>query len=285
MPTPAPLTLTQIVPAVAPPGPVPVWCVLLGALGLIVGSFLNVVIARVPEGLSVVRPPSRCPHCLAPVAPRDNVPVVSWLLLRGRARCCGAGISWRYPLVEVGTAAAFAAVTAWALPREPWTLPAYLYLAALGIALAVIDLDVYRLPYVMVAGSFPVVLALLALAAFVPHGPEGWRPLVRAVVGGCVLWCAYMALHLLYRNGMGMGDVRLSGLLGLYLAWRGWDALLVGAFAAFVLGGLAGAVLVALRRGTAKSHIPFGPWMLLGAWVGLCAGDPVLDWYLGAMLT
>jgi leader peptidase (prepilin peptidase) / N-methyltransferase len=119
--------------------------VLAAAFGLIVGSFLNVVIARVPDGESVVRPGSRCPACLVPIAPRDNVPVLSWVLLRGRARCCGVRISVRYPLVEAGTAIAFATVAAWS--PTVWLLPALLYLAAVSIALALIDVDTFRLPY------------------------------------------------------------------------------------------------------------------------------------------
>ncbi|HEX2809381.1 MAG TPA: prepilin peptidase, partial [Kineosporiaceae bacterium] len=117
-----------------------VWAVLLcGVFGLLIGSFLNVVIARVPDGVSVVRPGSRCPVCETPIAPRDNLPVLSWLLLRGRARCCGTRISARYPVIEAGTAVAFVAVAAWSVTAAPtpWALPAFGYLAAVSIALAV----------------------------------------------------------------------------------------------------------------------------------------------------
>ena len=249
--------------------------VICGIYGLIIGSFLNVVIARVPAGESVVRPPSRCPGCGTPIAPRDNVPVLSWLLLRGRARCCGTRISVRYPVIELGTALCLAGVAAWSGPS--WRLPAFAYLAALSIALAVIDLDTKRLPFWLVAPSYPVAMVLLGLASVAEHDRDS---AVRAVIGAVVLWCFYRLLHLVYPAGMGYGDVRLSGLLGLYLAWLGWDRLVAGAFLAFLVGGIGGVLVMAARRGSLKTQIPYGPYMLVGAWLGILVGHPLAHWYL-----
>jgi leader peptidase (prepilin peptidase) / N-methyltransferase len=248
-------------------------------LGLVIGSFLNVVIVRVPAGESVVRPRSRCPACAGPIAARDSVPVLGWVLLRGRARCCGARISVRYPVVEVLTAAAFAGVTWWALgrPSTVWALPAFLYLAAVSIALAIIDLDTLRLPFAIVAPAYPVSAALLGAASWAGHDAG---PALRALAGGALLWGLYRLLHLVYPAGMGYGDVRLAGVLGLYLGWLGWSALAVGAFLGFCVGGLGGVVLLATRRASLRAAIPYGPYLLAGAWLGVVAGAPVARWYL-----
>lgn len=248
---------------------------LAAALGLIVGSFLNVVVWRVPRGESVVRPGSACPACGEPVAPRDNVPVVSWLLLRGRSRCCGTPISRRYPLVEVATATAFAAVVAW--QGASWLLPALLYLAAITIALTLIDIDVFRLPNAIVLPSYPIVAALLTLAAV---GTGDYRSLVRAGLGGLALWAFYWVLHAIRPNGMGYGDVKLGGVLGMFLGWSGWSEVAFGTFVGFLLGGVVGLALMATGLATRKTAIPFGPYMMAGAWIGLVIGGVVGDWYL-----
>lgn len=245
------------------------------ALGLLIGSFLNVVIWRVPRGESVVRPASACPACGAPLAARDNVPVLSWLLLRARARCCGARISARYPLVELATAGFFAGVAAWL--GLSWALPAYLFLAAITVALTVIDIDALRLPFVIVAPAFIVAVVLLGGASLAAG--DGASAL-RAVLGAAALWSFYRLLHAINPRGMGYGDVRLAGVLGLYLAWLGWGTLAVGAFLGFFTGGLGGIALMLLQRANLKSHIPYGPYLLLGAWLGMVAGPAIGSWYL-----
>jgi leader peptidase (prepilin peptidase)/N-methyltransferase len=244
-------------------------------MGLAVGSFLNVVAVRVPAGESVVRPGSRCPACHAPIAPRDNIPLLSWLLLRGRARCCGARISARYPLIEGATALFLTGVAVWA--GACWRLPAFAYLAALSIVLAVIDLDTLRLPFWLVAPSYPVALVLLGAASLAEQDRSS---AIRGLLGGAALWSFYRLLHLVYPAGMGYGDVRLAGLLGLYLAWLGWDRLVVGGFLAFLVGGLGSAVQMAVRRASLRSQIPYGPYMLVGTWLGVFLGHPIADWYL-----
>jgi leader peptidase (prepilin peptidase)/N-methyltransferase len=251
-------------------------------LGLLIGSFLNVVIWRVPRAESVVSPPSACPACGHPIRARDNVPVLSWLLLRGRCRDCAAPISPRYPVVEAATAALFALV----LLRFGWTwsLPAYLFLAAVAIALALIDLDFHRLPSSIVLPAYPVLAGLLLLATWNPGGPSDWGLLIPALIGCAALFGFYFALAVIRPGGMGMGDVRLAGLLGLALGWLGWGPLVFGAFAAFVLGGVYSLALLATRRASRKSGIPFGPWMLLGAAVGIGCGEVAWDAYLSVII-
>jgi leader peptidase (prepilin peptidase)/N-methyltransferase len=264
--------------------------------------FVNVVIARVPEGQSVVRPGSRCTRCGTPIAPRDNIPVVSWLLLRGRARCCGGRISLRYPLVELATGGAFAVVAAWAttawtpsllgedpaaaaldslLPLAwqgaPWPLPPFLYLAAVSVALTVIDLDTYRLPFWIVVPSWWAAGLLLGAGSLLLGHPSAAG---RMLAGGLALWGLYRLLHAVYPPGMGYGDVRLAGLLGMYLAWLDWGALVAGAFLGFLVGGLGGVALLVARRSGLKTQIPYGPYMILGAWLGIFWGQPIVSAYL-----
>jgi leader peptidase (prepilin peptidase) / N-methyltransferase len=248
------------------------------ALGLVIGSFLNVVIWRVPRGESIVRPPSHCPSCGHEVRPRDNVPVGSWLLLRGRCRDCQAPISARYPLVELATGLVFV-VLALRIGFE-WELPAYLYLGAIGIALAMIDIDVKRLPNAIVLPSYVVVAVLLGATAAI----EGeWDTFLRAVLAGLALSAFYFLLMLVYPRGMGFGDVKLAGILGAYLGWLGWGELVVGSFLGFLVGGVFGLALMVVGRAGRKSAIPFGPWMLLGALLGILWGGALADLYLDSL--
>lgn len=250
-------------------------------VGLAVGSFLNVVVWRVPRGESVAHPPSACPRCGHVIRPRDNVPVLSWLLLRGRCRDCGNPISVRYPLVEAGTAVLFG-LTAW-FTGPTWVLPALLYLAAISVALTLIDIDTKRLPNAIVLPAYPVALALLALASWNPGGASDWPALVRALIGAGALYAVYFVAAVVHPSGMGFGDVKLAGVLGLYLGWFGWGALFVGWFAAFLLGGIFSVGLLLTGRAGRKSGIPFGPWMLLGAAVGIVIGEPLAAWYLQSL--
>ena len=246
-------------------------------LGLAVGSFLNVVIYRVPRGESLVTPASHCPSCGVPIRPWHNVPLFGWLFLRGRCASCRTRISVRYPLVELGCALLFVAL---ALRLSHLgllsALPAYLYFAAIGIALALIDLDVQRLPNSIVLPSYPVVAGLLAVAAGV-HG--SWSPLLRAVIGGAILFAFYFALAFAYPAGMGFGDVKLAGLLGAVLAYLSWRVLVVGAFGGFVLGAVVGLVVLATGRGGRKTALPFGPFMIAGALIAIFAGSSIADAY------
>jgi len=273
-------------------GTVTVWATLLlggvAAFGLLIGSFLNVVAYRVPAGMSVVSPGSSCPGCGAAIRPWDNIPLVSWVLLRGRCRDCAEPISWRYPLVEAVTGALFAVAALRFLPgvveapdvrhavAGAFQLAAFLYLAAITVVLSAIDLDTHRLPNVIVLPSALVGAVLLGASSLV-SGDLG--PLASAGIGMTGLFVFYLIVALISPRGMGFGDVKLAGVLGLYLGFLGVGPLLVGAFGAFVLGGLFGVALM-LVRGGRRSGIAFGPWMFAGAWVGILAGPAVWQSYL-----
>ncbi len=256
---------------------------LLGVLlGLAVGSYLDVVVSRVPCGGPVLSSPRTRPECGHRIRAVDAVPVFSWIALRGRCRDCGAPVPKRYPAVEAGTAVLFGLVV-WRVGLR-WSLPALLYLAAVAVALALIDLAVRRLPDAIVLPSYVVGLVLLALASWNPGGPSDWPALTRAAVGGAVMYVVYFVLVLVYPKGMGFGDVKLAGVLGMYLGWAGWGALVVGWFSGFLLGGVFSLVLVVARRAGRGTAIPFGPWMLLGAGVGLAWGEQISGWYLGMLV-
>ncbi len=251
--------------------------VLSGGLGLLLGSFLNVVIHRVPRGESLLRPPSHCPSCGAPVRHRHNVPVLGWLLLRGRCADCGERISARYPLVEAGTAVLFVAL-AWRLAQLGLVsaLPAYFTFASVGIALTAIDLDCHRLPNVLVLPSYPVLVALLALSSAVDGD---WVSLGRAGLGAAAMLTFYLVLVLAYPAGMGMGDLKLAGVLGLVLGYVSVAAVLVGAAAGFVLGAVVGVALMAAGVAGRKTAVPFGPFMIAGAILSIFAADSVAAVY------
>ena len=252
---------------------------LCAVVGLAVGSFLNVVIHRVPRKESVVSPPSRCPGCGNQIAPRDNIPVLSWLVLRGRCRHCGMSISPRYPAVELGTAALFAAM-ALRFPEE-WSLPAFLVLAAACLAGSMIDLEHMLLPNRLVYPSVAIATALLAVAA----GIEGeWWPFGRALIGAVLASGFLLLLALLWPRGgaMGGGDIKLALLLGLCLGWLGLGHVALGMFLGFLLGSVAGVALLALRAKGARDHFAFGPFLALGTLVAVWWGTQILDWYTGA---
>ena len=257
---------------------------LAGAFGLVIGSFLNVVAYRVPAGVSLLRE-SRCPHCDASIRPWHNVPVLGWVVLRGRCAACAAPIPVRYAIVEAATGVLFALVPL--VVPGPGTLPAgagwlvwaaFWCLAASSVVLALIDLDTRRLPDVIVLPGYLVGALLLGLAALLG---AGWEPLLRAGAGMLALYGFYRLLRWLRPDGMGGGDVKVAGLVGLHLGWLGWGPLAVGGLAGFVLGGVAGVTLLALGRATRRSTIPFGPWLLAGAWAGVLAGVPIAQWYGG----
>ena len=245
-------------------------------LGLMIGSFLNVVIYRVPLGKSIVSPPSACPGCDTPIRSRDNIPVLSWLILRGRCRDCGTGISFRYPLVEAGTGAAFALLALGI--GASWTLPAYWWAAGVCIALGMIDLDHKRLPNAVL---FPglVVGTVLLVAGAVADGSSGSLP--RALAGGSGYFGLLLLIALAARGGFGFGDVKLGLLLGMFLAYRSWVVLVAGVFGGFMVGGLVSVALLAARRVGRRDAVPFGPSMIIGAGLALAWGQAIGDWYLG----
>lgn len=303
--------------------------VVCGILGLAVGSFLNVVIWRVPKRRSdtrdvtevtdpgershhddadvdvrdlgqspaaeefgdqpdvarspsaeretIFRPGSYCPSCRTPLTFRDNIPVVSWMLLRGRCRHCQARIPARYPLVELANTVLWAlvAVVYW----DRVELPAYLILAAGLLALSVIDVELKLLPT-------RVVVPLAALVATCLAGAMVWTGAYSAGLRALLAsLAAYAVIRLIYEvtrgRGIGYGDVRLSGVLGLALGWLGWLYLLGGVLFGFFLGAVVGLVLLVLRVVDRRTPIPFGPFLAAGTMTFILAGTPILNWYLG----
>lgn len=257
-----------------------------GLLGLVVGSFLNVVAYRVSAGGSL-RGVGGCPRCDAMITPWHSLPVIGWAARRGRCASCAARISARYAIVEASTGVLFAAVTWWMLTQGALSsgaaviiLVAFLYLAAVSIVLTLIDLDTRRLPNIIVLPSYLVGGVLLTAASLLTDG----EALLRAGVGMVALFTFYFLLRLVRAGGMGGGDVKLAGVLGLYLGWVGWGALVVGALAAFLIGGIWGIVLIITGRAGRGTAIPFGPWMIVGAWVGVFVGDTIGRWYVNLLV-
>lgn len=256
----------------------PVLIAAIGALGLAVGSFLNVVVYRVPAGLSLVRPGSHCPDCQQPVRHRHNVPVLGWLALRGRSYDCSSRISVRYPLVEAATGVLFVLTVAQLAHLDQLvSAPAYLYLAAAGTALTLIDARTHRLPDWIVLPSYPVLFGLLALTSAISGDGAA---LSRGLTGAALSISVYLLMWLVYPGGMGFGDVKLAGLVGMALAYLSWPALAVGTFAAFLLGGVVGTVLLVTTERTRRSRLAFGPFMVAGVWVALLLARPIASSYL-----
>jgi len=241
-------------------------------VGLVTGSYLNVVIHRLPRSVSTVFPRSRCPTCGAPIRPRDNVPVVSWLLLRGRCRACRAPISPRYPLVEATTAVLFVLCMERFGPT-PSALVAALFCAVM-MALAGIDFEHLILPDRL---TLPGIALGVALQLVVPWVGV-WGALLGAALGAGVLLLAYGLWWLVRREeGLGLGDVKMLSLVGAFLGWRG---VLVTLFLGAATGALFGLALIALGRGGMRSKIPFGVFLALGALVALFVGPELVDLYL-----
>lgn len=237
--------------------------------GLIAGSFTTVVAHRVPRGESIVGPRSRCPGCGAQIAAYDNVPVLSWALLRGRARCCGAAISARYPLTELALGALYAA-TVLVLWDDPAQLALGLVFVTTLIAVTLTDLERRIIPnkILLVAAVLGVAIAAVADPGSLPERA------IAALVAGGLLFAAALA----YPRGMGLGDVKLAAVMGLFLGRAVAPAILV----ALLAGSLFGLALIARHGAEARKRaIPFGPFLALGGVVGLLAGNQLVDWYLG----
>lgn len=245
-------------------------------LGLCVGSFLNVVIARLPAGRSIAYPGSACPHCGKSIAWYDNLPVLSYALLRGRCRHCRNPISWRYPGVEVACGILF--VLAYHRFEVGLGLASALVLVAALLAITAIDLDHQIIPDVL---SVPGIA--LGLLFSVAPGGIGWADsLLGVLVGGGVFVVIIVASTLVIgQAGMGVGDVKLGAMLGAFL---GWKLALLSILLSMLLGGpLAGTLLATGRKGR-KDPIPFGPFLAVGGLISLFWGDAVLAWYFAQFL-
>lgn len=249
----------------------------VAVLGLAVGSFSNVVIYRVPRHESVVRPASRCPGCGQTLRARENIPVVSWLIQRGRCRTCRTPISPRYLVVEVLTATLFA-IAAATLPRAT-DLIAYLPIIWSLVVLSFIDLEHKLLPNRIVLPTLGAAVVLLGLAAALGPGLGAW---ISALIAGGGAFVFFLILAIIAPGGMGMGDVKLSPILGMALGYLGpWERVFIGFLGAFILGALVGLGLMAIRRAGRKSQIPFGPSLAAGTLIGVFWGTGLLHLWLG----
>ncbi len=244
-------------------------------IGCCLGSFYNVVIYRWPKGMSLVSPPSRCPSCGTPIRWVDNIPVVSFVLLRGRCRHCRQTISWRYPLVELLTG-----LMAAALYRTFGLSPSLFVFFAFGsllLLITFIDLDTYLIPDVLSVGGLVLGLAAAALFSHV-HWADA---LGGALLGGALFFAVAWGYQRLRRqDGLGGGDIKLLAMIGAFIGWKG---VLFTVFFSSVIGAAVGvAVMVRSRQGFA-ARIPFGPFLSLGAITYVFWGEKLTAWYLGAM--
>jgi leader peptidase (prepilin peptidase)/N-methyltransferase len=255
--------------------------ILAAVAGLVLGSFLNVCIYRLPAGLSVVTPRSRCPVCGAPVRAWQNVPVLSWLLLRGRCASCTSPISWRYPAVEALTGVT--ALLLWRLLGPGWEFAVAGVFGLMMIVLFFTDYDHHILPDMVTLPGFAAGLALAWWNPFL--GEPGWGRIVAsfagAALGSGILW-GIGALYLRVRGveGMGFGDVKLMAVVG---AFTGYAGVGVTLFFASIVGAVVGLALVPLRGKSLKHELPFGCFLTPAAMLALLYGRRILAWYLGAI--
>lgn len=251
--------------------------VTVGVLGLLFGSFANVAIHRWPRKGSVVTPPSACPACGAPIRPHDNIPVLSWLLLRGRCRDCGARISPRYPIIELLVGILWAVVAA--IHGLTWLLPALLVLTWALVVATIIDLEHRIIPNKLTYPLAPITLTLLVLAA---AAMGDWNDLVRAIIVGLALPTGMFLLSETFRilrgqAGMGMGDVKLAVSLGLVLGYLGGWQVAIGLYATIISAVLIAVGLMLAGRAKLASRIPFGPYLAIGTLVAILAGEPLTE--------
>lgn len=249
--------------------------VFIAVIGLLIGSFLNVCIYRMPRDESIVFPASKCPSCEKPIRAWDNVPVLSYLLLGGKCRSCKAPISMRYPMVEALNASLY--VMVYLRFATGWHLPVLLAFVSSLIVITFIDLDFQIIPDSI---SLPwIVIGIIAGATVLPDPflraePLGWANSLIGAVTGLVL---FLVIVIASRGGMGMGDVKMMGMVGAVIGWKG---VLLTAFAGSVTGALAGGAIVLFKGGGRKTKVPFGPFLALGGLISLLAGQELFRWYV-----
>ena len=244
--------------------------ILVAIFGLVVGSFLNVCIHRLPLGESLAWPASRCPACRTPLKPYDNIPVVSYLALRGRCRYCGKSISKQYPIVELLTCVLFVAAY---FSFGPPVLYQRLVFASAMVVLFFVDLEHQRLPNEI---TVPGIVVGFVWSFFIP---PGWQSsLIGIVVGGGSLWLlGWLWFVIRKEEGMGFGDVKMLAMIGAFL---GWKVMLATLLVSTILGSIIGVAMIALQRGNLKTALPFGCFLAIGALVGSVFGDSAVSWYL-----
>lgn len=226
--------------------------------GLAAGTIAGVLIARIPQRRGL-RPPLRCPRCGVQLRAAEMIPLIGWLRLRGRCRSCQQPFGAWYPAAELITAALFTAL--WLRFGPSPLLPALAYLTVVSVALCFIDAVHYRLPDALTLPSYPIGLILLGIGAAAT--PGGARHLIGCLIGMAAAWLFFVLQAFIYPAGIGWGDVKLSGVLGLYLGWFGFRALILGLLGGYLLAAVAGIGLLLARRATRKSRLAFGPYLLV----------------------
>lgn len=247
------------------------WTIFFGILGLLVGSFLNVCIDRLPAKKSLAYPSSHCDTCQHPLKPWDNIPVFSYLWLRGKCRYCGARIPQRILWVELSTGILFAFLF-WRYGLT-FEFPLIAFYTCILLVLAVIDLRHKLILNVIV---YPAAAIALIIGFFLPE-----FDIYKGVLGGAIGFAILMIPALVSRTGMGWGDVKMAGLIGLM---TGYPRVFAGLLGGIILGGVTAVTLIILKKKTRKDTIPFGPFLALGAFLALIYGQEIIDWYLALFL-
>ena len=242
-----------------------------GVFGLLIGSFVGVVVDRVPRKESIVSPPSHCVACEAPIRPYDNIPVISYVVLRGRCRACHTRIPPRDALLELGTGILFV-LLAWRL-GSAWALPAYCVFAATAVAISAIDIEHMRIPSAVVYATAVLGAPLLVLAS---AGTHDWSALESAAIGGAGAFATFFALFYAVPKGIGFGDVRFAGLCGGFLGWLGYREVVAGFLISFVVAGVPAALLLAMHKVKRQTKIPFGPFLAAGTVIAVLFGAPII---------
>lgn len=254
--------------------------------GIIVGSFVNVLVHRIPTGLSVVTPRSFCPKCSRSINWFDNIPIISFIVLRGKCRHCDSRISYQYPLVELGMGLLFLLTATLLLGERPQdiqpvaqtlTIASVVIFLTLTSALALIDFETLRLPLLLILWTAGLILAIFLTASLLS---QSFGRLASAVLGSMVYFLFLFLIHILKPDGMGRGDANLAAVLGLQLGWFGLEYLLVGVFLGFAVGTFWGVGLMVLKRANRKSKMPLGPSLILGSWLSLFFGGEIWSAYL-----
>ena len=240
----------------------------IGLFGLSFGSFATVLTNRVPRNISIITPNSRCENCGVPI-PRPNlIPILSYLLLRGKTSCCNSTLSWQYPFIELMTAVLF--VISYLFAGFRIELLAALALSVLTMPLVMIDIKEHRLPNPLTYAGF---ISGIAVSAAISTREGSVSPTVDSLILALIASAFFLLLNILSRGGMGIGDVKLAAMLGALISPFGWSIIGAGFVFAFVLGAIVGLLLLLLKRAIRKTQIPFGPYMLVGVWVALVIGN------------
>ncbi|MBD2187386.1 prepilin peptidase [Pseudanabaena mucicola] len=256
------------------------------AIGACIGSFLNVVVYRVPAGLSILYPPSRCPHCLRQLAPRDNIPIIGWFLIKGKCRYCHTPISWRYPAIEAMTAFLFWGLAACFGTSTPVLILCF-YAAFLSwlLVLALIDCDTMTLPNSLTQSGLVLGIIYQISLATITHSDRSALPkLLLFGIGGAVLGIWLLDImriagrFFLQKEAMGGGDPKLAAMIGM---WLGWENVLLTMLIAAAVGTVVGLITILFKNSDRQQPIPFGPFLAFGAAISLFFGKTILTTYLG----